>query len=1037
MLVGEVITLAPSAAPVALSPANSQVQLSSVTVRLPEAAPAGPASSRAGSKRSSSAPPRPRTNEVLLFTHAIIGSGSFGIVYRASCHRFPSLALKVCFGKPNRLQKEWAALSKCAAVAAGGSGGGGSGGAKKGSATSTSSASHIPEVYFAAWSSSDPSLLVIGMELCVPLTLHDLLVCGPSPLGVGTFLAREVAEAVAFVHRCGCIHRDVKLQNFVFSLEGRLRLIDFGIATDTLDPPPGDVTAGTLAFMAPEMAANVLRPKADRVSVGAPADVWALGIILFCIFTQSDLYTDVADDPKTPGADDFNTRLLHRVARGEWRWPAGSEQAVPAGFRDLIERCLQLDPAARPSMAEVMGMPCWLGGVAPPRKGAALPPVAIPEEVRAFLAVESYGVDERGAVRVEGASVRRSPSGHLLGLGATPTGAQHLPIPSARADGGASSSSLVDDLLSPLQGLGSGGVGGAESGAGPSGGVVNGVAVSRALLTETSPTGPRPPPPLPAATPTPARQVTMPFPGALPPMTPSAFNADDALLGLFSPPTAPPAASHWLGSSGLSLTPSTVAPAPEPPAAVSPQKPKVAVSAALLRQKLPKAQHQQITREEREARDAVVAERDVAMADLASLFRCQSDNYKHPHRFRFHERPMNKSYREGYVCDTCGDFFVPYKGLMPFYHCSCGSDLCEPCFAAYKATCACDNCGAVLENPQSLQRHKIKCDARPAPQRSRRGSTSLAPSRKRERSQPLAGAVGLGSDTTIRQLPRGAGSSSRPRAGGRQGSAGTAAGDYCLPTVPASHEPLVTEPVSLNPISPLAPPGQWSPFEGCRQRAAAEVAAALAMMPTEDERQHIVGDVADWVRYFHYYPEGAGAEALVYSVQPGRTGSIFLSNTSSIHSAVVAIVESRILVVDYVDAQTGRDRVRTMSLEEGKQQQPTSVDILLNVVQRDTNLLKQRRAVGTMSQYQRQQTGIGCFGQPFIYVRWVRRDLANRIDVFCLSNGSFQVFIQDSYEIRWMDGGRKFRVRSNGVCELVDEAAFAAIPALVELTGPM
>lgn len=971
MLTGKITNLQASAAPIALSPDNRQTQLSSVTVRLPTQAPTNSSAQqrRSTSKaRSSQAPTR--MNEVTIFNQAIIGSGSYGIVYRASCHPFKSLALKVCYGKPARLAKELTVLTKCAEETS-----------KNGSR-----AIHIPQVYFAAWSDSDPSLLIIGMELCLPLTLHDYLHHESYPLEVGMYLAQEVVEAVAYVHKCKCIHRDVKLQNFVFSIDGRLKLIDFGIATDSLAPPPGDVTAGTIAFMSPEMATNVLcTSRDDRGVVGAPADVWSVGTVLFCIFVQGDLYTTSDEDPQTPG-NDVDAVLLHRVAQGQWRWPPNVERNVPKPFRDLITRCLKVSPSDRPTMASILKESCW-------KKTTV-----VPETIKKFLAVDSLGVDAEGSLRVEGASVRKSPF-NLIGRGSEPTpkhdnqitlnAPRQGSIPMVNSPQGAAKSpnTIVTELLSPLQAL-SALKAGPEGTSNPQ--VNSRLSVSRALLTDGSPGQFRPPPALPPPTPQSTTVVK------------KTYTLDEILLGLASP-----------------IKDEEVQNKVENPVANSRAVPKI--SPALLKKKISKALSAPILKDEQAARDRLVKLRTQEMEDLTSLFRCQSNNFKHPHHFKFHEKPMNKSYSDGYMCDECGVFFAPKKGWMPYFHCSCGSDLCEQCHQNHVILCTCVSCGTMLDNYQSLIKHQAKCKG------PRRSSQSLGI--KRGRSQ---GDIGK-DDARVSgaRPPRTEGRSSRSvsrRRGGRDPSAGATETQFS--TVPASSIPLVTEPVALNPVSPSEP---WSPFENRQKAFAASHDETTATMPTEAERAIIIGEEGSWVRYFHYYPEQSEAEVFAYCIQPGRAGGIFLSNTSTIHSAVVAAVESKILVVDFVDVQTGRDRSRLLSLHEGKAAQPTSVQALLDIYQHDSNLLKQKRAVGTTSVCQRPQVYLDCFGKPFVYVRWVKHDLDNKLVAFGLSNGAFQVFVQEQCEIRWTSGGRKFKVSPHGVCEFLDEATFNEIPALVKL----
>lgn len=52
---------------------------------------------------------------------------------------------------------------------------------------------------------------------------------------------------------------------------------------------------------------------------------------------------------------------------------------------------------------------------------------------------------------------------------------------------------------------------------------------------------------------------------------------------------------------------------------------------------------------------------------------------------------------------------------------------------------------------------------------------------------------------------------------------------------------------------------------------------------------------------------------------------------------------------------------------------------------------------------------------------------------FLLSNGAIQIFVRNEFELRWFDEGRKFIVRCNGMCEVIDEANFALADAVDRL----
>src|SRR4029079_10827034 len=112
-----------------------------------------------------------------------------------------------------------------------------------------------------------------------------------------------LADALAYVHERGFVHRDVKPANVLSSEDGRVHLADFGIARlvdSAHQTKTGDVL-GTPAYFAPEQVAGE--------TVGPPTDIYALGIVLFECLTGRRPYEGtavevamarVARDPEIP-----------------------------------------------------------------------------------------------------------------------------------------------------------------------------------------------------------------------------------------------------------------------------------------------------------------------------------------------------------------------------------------------------------------------------------------------------------------------------------------------------------------------------------------------------------------------------------------------------------------------------------------------------------------------------------------------------------------------------------------------------------------
>src|SRR5207248_4267430 len=112
------------------------------------------------------------------------------------------------------------------------------------------------------------------MQLIDGRTLGDELREGPLPPERAATYGAALADALAYVHERGFVHRDVKPGNVLISADGRVHLADFGIARlvdSAHETRTGDVL-GTPAYFAPEQVAGE--------PVGPPADVYALGIVL-------------------------------------------------------------------------------------------------------------------------------------------------------------------------------------------------------------------------------------------------------------------------------------------------------------------------------------------------------------------------------------------------------------------------------------------------------------------------------------------------------------------------------------------------------------------------------------------------------------------------------------------------------------------------------------------------------------------------------------------------------------------------------------
>jgi serine/threonine protein kinase len=181
------------------------------------------------------------------------------------------------------------------------------------------------------------------LELIEGDTLADCLKRGSIPVEESLKLALQIAEALEAAHEKGVIHRDLKPANIKVTPDGKVKVLDFGLAkafagdsedlnlsnspTLSIAATQQGVILGTAAYMSPEQARG--NPVDKRT------DIWAFGVVLFEMLTGRQIFSEntVSD-------------TLASVLKSEPEWKSLPPNLHPR-IRFLLERCLEKDPKDR------------------------------------------------------------------------------------------------------------------------------------------------------------------------------------------------------------------------------------------------------------------------------------------------------------------------------------------------------------------------------------------------------------------------------------------------------------------------------------------------------------------------------------------------------------------------------------------------------------------------------------------------------------------------------------------------------------------
>lgn len=192
---------------------------------------------------------------------------------------------------------------------------------------------HFIDVY------EDSQFLYVIMERCSGGEVFEKLVAQKrfSEIEVINF-CRQMFSAIEYIHSLDIIHRDIKAENFLFTADGRVKLIDFGLAVRVRSRKQllTDVV-GSPQYIAPEMLHH---------KYSFPVDMWSAGVLLFLMIFGRYPFEDETDD-----------LIFRKIQKGTIVWSSESIPAPSKSVIDFIQGLLQIDPSIRISPLQALNSP--------------------------------------------------------------------------------------------------------------------------------------------------------------------------------------------------------------------------------------------------------------------------------------------------------------------------------------------------------------------------------------------------------------------------------------------------------------------------------------------------------------------------------------------------------------------------------------------------------------------------------------------------------------------------------------------------------
>jgi serine/threonine-protein kinase len=162
---------------------------------------------------------------------------------------------------------------------------------------------------------------------------------GKLPTAWATRIVLDVLDILAVAHEKRIVHRDIKPDNVFLTVDGKTKLMDFGLARvmDAVRMTASAALMGTPAFMSPEQASSRNR------EVTPASDVWSVGALLFVLLTGEEVHPSRSGPEQIIFAATKHARMIETV-----------DPTIPDRLRNVVDASLEFDPHRRFQSAGAM-----------------------------------------------------------------------------------------------------------------------------------------------------------------------------------------------------------------------------------------------------------------------------------------------------------------------------------------------------------------------------------------------------------------------------------------------------------------------------------------------------------------------------------------------------------------------------------------------------------------------------------------------------------------------------------------------------------